>query len=264
MLKTMIVEADELRDYHRDSAKFKTWEDKVYRRIINIYGEDSREYYGFKGINFHKRSITNTEAVTSIGKAHMGQCLDESKMFFEGLIEDVELFPKKTSEESTENGVKKIFISHSSDDDLIGQEVINLLQLIGVKPNQIFYTSAAGYGVALGTDWVETLKSVVSSDGIVLSLLSENYFNSQICLLEMGATWVLSKFHIPILIPPLLFKTVNEMINTTQGFVIIDKHRWTSLKGQLEKLFDLEPLDGDKWEPQRDAILARIEKHLTP
>lgn len=262
LLKKMIEEADELREYHRESPKFKAWEDKVYRRIINIYGEDSREYYGFKGINFHKRSITSTEAITSVGKNHMGQCLDEATLFFEGLIEDIDLLPKKAFEEPPSVGVKKIFISHSSKDDEIGKEVINLLQLIGVKHNQIFYTSAAGYGIPLGKDWVETLKTEVSGEGIVISLLSDNYFTSQICLLEMGATWVLSKLHILILIPPITFKDTNNVINTTQGFQISDMLKWSSLKRELERLFEIEPLPEDKWEPQRDAILERISKLL--
>jgi len=109
---------------------------------------------------------------------------------------------------------------------------------------------------------VETLKSEVSNEGIVLSLLSEDYFNSQICLLEMGATWVLSKLHIPILIPPLNFKSLNGVINSTQGFQVTDKLKWSSLKNDLEQLFDLDPLPEDKWEPQRDAILDRIRNLL--
>lgn len=78
----------------------------------------------------------------------------------------------------------------------------------------------------------------------------------------MGATWVLSKLHIPILIPPLNFKSLNGVINSTQGFQVTDKLKWSSLKNDLEQLFDLDPLPEDKWEPQRDAILDRIRNLL--
>jgi hypothetical protein len=264
LLKKLIEEADELREYHRESPKFKTWEDKVYRRIINIYGEESRECYGFKSINFHKKSITSSEAVTSIGKNHMGQCLDEAKLFLEGLIEDIELLPKKTFEEPPSSEVKKIFISHSSEDKKLVAEIVQLLSMIGIPDSAIFCTSLDGYGIPLENNWLETLKSEVSGEVIVLFVLSENYFQSNISLCEMGAAWVLSKKHIPVLIPPVQFNDIVGVIPLTQGLKIGEKHKWTQLKSQLEILFNLTPKASEIWESRRDEILSRIENLLTP
>jgi hypothetical protein len=263
LLKKMIKEADELREYHRESPKFKTWEDKVYRRIINIYGEDSFECKGFSSINFHKKSISAGEIFTSVGKEHMGQCVDEAQLFFEGLIEDIELLPKKTFEESSSNEVKKIFISHSSEDKKLATEVVQLLSMIGIPDSAIFCTSLDGYGIPLGDNWLETLKSEVSGEVIVLFVLSENYFQSAISLCEMGAAWVLSKKHIPVLIPPVEYSDIQGVIPLTQGFKIGEKHKWTQLKSQLEGIFNLSPKAPQIWESRRDEILDRIEKLLT-
>jgi hypothetical protein len=151
ILEKMMQEADELRNTNRDSPKFKTWEDKVYRRIITIYGEDSREYYGFKGINFHKKFTTNPESYSSVKSELMSKCVDEAMLFFEGLIEDIELFPRKSFEETPEDIVKKIFISHSSEDKKLVSEIVHLLSLIGVQDASIFCTSLDGYGLWYST-----------------------------------------------------------------------------------------------------------------
>lgn len=262
LLKKMINEADELRNTNRDSPKFKAWEDKVYRRIIKIYGEDSREYFGFKGINFHRKFTTDPGSYNATLKAIMGQCLDEAKLFFEGLIEDIELFPKKALEEPAISEISKIFISHSSEDKKIVSEIVHLLSLIGVKDSSIFCTSLDGYGIPLGENWLEKLKSEISGEVIVLFVLSENYFQSRVSLCEMGASWVLSKKHVPILIPPVEFKDIAGVIPLTQGLRIGDKHKWTQLKTQLETLFNLSPKGPQIWETRRDEILERIEKLL--
>tara|TARA_R110002020_G_scaffold105483_5_gene246075 strand:+ start:1099 stop:1944 length:846 start_codon:yes stop_codon:yes gene_type:complete len=256
-----------LRKCKRNDPEFKNWEIKTRRILKKIFGNGSQEEGDFSRINywymyggFSYEKITEEE----YDKNNLNLGLDEASLLLGDLIIEAksieDISPSKIDLINIKQ--KKIFISHSSKDNEIGKEVINLLQLIGIKHNQIFYTSAAGYGIPLGKDWVETLKTEVSGEGIVISLLSDNYFTSQICLLEMGATWVLSKHHIPILIPPLNFKSVNEVINAIQGFMITDKLKWSTLKKDLEKLFDIDPLPEDKWEPQRDAILDRISKLL--
>jgi hypothetical protein len=171
----------------------------------------------------------------------MRQCLDEAKLFLKGLIEDIELFPIKAIEETPPSGIRKIFISHSSEDQKLVSDIVHLLSLIGVQDNSIFCSSLDGYGIPLGDDWLQTLKSEVSGEVIVLFVLSPNYFESEICLCEMGAAWVLSKKHIPILIPPFDFSDMQGVIPLTQGFKVDNKHRWTELKTELEGIFNLSP-----------------------
>ncbi|WP_075350491.1 toll/interleukin-1 receptor domain-containing protein [Algoriphagus marinus] len=254
---------EEEETYHRE---FDSWRQRVQRQISKIFENDPLPVQHFLSIRPFRASLSSFRAYGSSegSKKQVFEKVQQFRTFLESLKDEIPDDTLYHDQEVESKNVKKIFISHASKDDLIGKEVINLLQLIGIKHTQIFYTSAAGYGVPLGKDWVETLKSEVSSEGVVISLLSNNYFTSQICLLEMGATWVLSKLHIPILIPPLTFKDTNDLINANQGFQILDELRWSSLKQDLEKLFGLEPMDGDKWEPQRDTILDRINKLLSP
>jgi len=227
ILTKMSIEAEELKVFGLNSPKFKNWESKAYRRITKIYGSKSPEYYGFRGINFHKilgYSLWEEPGV-EVENRHFYSYMEEAKLLFGGLIEELDLLPRKSSEESLEPAVSKIFISHSSKDKPVVSEIVHLLSLIGLQDHSIFCTSLEGYGITLGEDWFKTLKSEVSGDAIVLFVLSENYFQSNISLCEMGAAWVLSKQHIPILIPPMDYKKMDGVIPLTQGFKIGEKQK---------------------------------------
>lgn len=248
--------------------KFINWKKTTTRIIEKIFGENSPELQDFSDIQYwYVYAGERIEGMTKslYEQKNMQNGLEQAELLLQDLVEEAKSTLKlDESKPVKENdGTKKIFISHSSKDDQIGKEVINLLQLIGINHEKIFYTSSAGYGIPLGENWIQTLKQEIGHEGVVLSLLTENYLQSQICLCEMGAAWVLSKKHIPIRVPPLTFKELNEIISTTQGFEITNSVSWSSLKKTLEKEFDLIPLPEDKWEPQRDAILVRIKIHIT-
>jgi hypothetical protein len=144
----------------------------------------------------------------------------------------------------------------------MAKEVLNLLEVMGIPSSQIFNSSIPGYGVKPGEDWVQKLKSTISSECVVVSLISPNYYRSAVCLCEMGAAWVLSKTHFPILVPPLTFAKVKGVIPTTHGIMITDTARWSELKEELEKIFELPPIPGAKWEGKKKDILDRIENLL--
>ena len=107
---------------------------------------------------------------------------------------------------------EKIFISHSSKDKNIVEELIDLLESIGVKPSQIFCSSFEGYGIPLGSNFLETIKQEISKNVLVLFVLSENFYSSPSCLCEMGATWVLSRENIPMVVPPFTFEKIEGVI----------------------------------------------------
>ncbi|MGV6831280.1 MAG: hypothetical protein ACWA5P_06945, partial [bacterium] len=94
-----------------------------------------------------------------------------------------------------------------------------MLQKIHQLPSdKIFCTSFEGYGIDLGNNFLDAIKDELSSESLVLFVLTTNFYKSPICMCEMGATWVLSKEHIPIVVPPLDFSDVEGVIPLTQGF----------------------------------------------
>lgn len=263
ILNRMSSEIEGLKNCSRQDPKFRAWEDKVYRRIIAIYGEESREYYGFKGINFHLHLGNTREIRQDKEKVHMQRCFEEATYYFDSLIEELELLPKSSfSNQATPDKITKIFISHSTNDILFVGEIIDLLSLIGVNDGDIFCTSFEGHSIPLGENFLEVIKEEVSGNVLVLFVLSENYYNSVMSVCEMGAAWALSKKHIPILIPPFDYTDMKGPLPQSQAIKINNPTRWTTLKSQLERHLEIVPKVPEIWEDKRNKILARIQEKL--
>lgn len=163
----------------------------------------------------------------------------------------------------TKNIMKKIFLSHSSKDKDKVDLFRDLIEDIGIKPSEIFYSSAAGYGVTLGKNLFEELKKELNSESFVIFFFSENFFSSPVCMCEMGATWILSKTHIPLLIPPLNFSNVKGVFPNDIGCYLNDKDQLNELKGMIEKEFNINPpIPISKWERKRDEYLSTVNKLL--
>jgi len=182
--------------------------------------------------------------------------------YIEELSEETTENKNNSSEERSELTIKKVFISHSSLDKIFVEEIIDLLETIGLKSTQIFCSSFDGYGIDLGEDFLERIKNELNEEILVLFILSKNFYSSPVSLCEMGATWIKTKEHIPILIPPFDFKDIQGVIPLTQGFKINECLKLNLLKEKLEKLFGLPSIDNSSWERKRDRILNRIESEI--
>lgn len=161
--------------------------------------------------------------------------------------------------------MNKIFISHSSKDFKYVEELIEILELIGVEREQIFCSSVAGHGVDLGSDIFERIKQEISGDTTLIYVLSNNFFSSPVCLCEMGAAWVLTKTQIPILIPPFNYSDIKGVLSPSISSAKLNRPLdISSLKEKIETIFQIEnKINTSNWEHRRDKILKRIEQHIT-
>jgi hypothetical protein len=167
---------------------------------------------------------------------------------------------EKLNKENKSNDISKIFISHASEDAKIVEEVIELLEGIGINSEQIFCTSFEDYGIRIGDDFLDSIKAELVSNSLVIFILSRSFYKSPVCLCEMGATWVLAKEHIPMLVPPFDYPDLKGVIPLTQGMKINEPLKLNSLKTKIEELFAIEkPITLSVWERKRDRILSRIE-----
>ena len=95
----------------------------------------------------------------------------------------------------------KIFISHSSKNADYGNALVNLLTGVGINGDQIIFTSNDAYGIPIGNNIFEWLKTRITEKPYVLYLLSPEYYKSVACLNEMGAAWVIENKHTMIFTP---------------------------------------------------------------
>ncbi len=168
---------------------------------------------------------------------------------------------KSTSSEM--NNDRKIFISHSKKDLKFVEDIIDILDAIGVRSESIFCSSLEGYNVSLGNDFLQSIRGELSSDVMVIFILSNNFFSSPVCLCEMGATWVSTKEHIPILIPPFDYSDMKGVIPPTKtGMKIDEKEKYNSFKERIEVFLKLNQINHSVWERKRDKILNSIDDHI--
>lgn len=246
---------------------FKSWKNMVERTFVKVFGETSTEFKHFSELRFFFRAIAWTTG-SDYSSDHLRvfrqdfNILKSSiEQYIEELQENVEHEDLVEFPEGTSKPISKIFISHASKDADVVEEIIELLESIGLESHQIFCTSFDGYGIGLGENFLNKIKDELSSDTLVIFVLSKNFYSSPVCLCEMGATWVLAKEHIPILIPPLDYSDVSGVIPLTQGLKINEPLKLNLLKEKVEQLFMLENSASiATWERKRDRVLSRIDK----
>lgn len=137
----------------------------------------------------------------------------------------------------------KIFISHSSENRDYGNLLVELLRGLGVKENEIIFTSNVAYGIPVGQNIFNWLKSQITEKPFVIYLLSEEYYQSVACLNEMGAAWIVENEHAAIFTPSFNLSSKefqNGALDPREiGFRINDADRVLSFIQMLSKNFEI-------------------------
>lgn len=167
---------------------------------------------------------------------------------------------------------KKIFISHATKDkDYVGV-IVNLLESLGFREDEIICSSIPPYCIPLDNkvyDWL--VNEFQKSDLHVIFALSKTYYNRAACLNEMGAAWAMKQKWTAVLLPGFDFSDIDGCIDRTQVSIKLDdtdkdtlRFRLEELKNNLIEEFGLRHVDGFLWEKKRneflDAIADTIEK----
>lgn len=95
---------------------------------------------------------------------------------------------------------KKIFICHSPKDKRIGKYIIDMLVLMGISRENIFFSSEFYNGAPAGTDLFEQVKQAIQNCDLAIFLISSNLYDNKYCMNEMGAVWALNKSILPLII----------------------------------------------------------------
>lgn len=138
---------------------------------------------------------------------------------------------------------KKIFISHASKNKNYGEKLVDLLREIGLKENEIIFTSNPAYGIPVGQNIFSWLKSQITEKPFVIYLLSEEYYKSVACLNEMGAAWIIENKHAAIFTPNFDLSSKEFRSGALDpneiGFRLNDKDRLLSFIEMLKVDFDI-------------------------
>ncbi len=137
----------------------------------------------------------------------------------------------------------RIFISHSSADANIGEKFLDALVSIGIKKEEVFYSSLYHTGVALGENFHSAVKEALSESGLVIFLLTRSFYRSEYCLCEMGAVWATGKKFIPILLDGLSADDMKGFIDKNYIALFPHKDKIRNLETELKKYMPIESKD---------------------
>jgi hypothetical protein len=137
----------------------------------------------------------------------------------------------------------KIFISHSSRNKFYGDKLVDLLRSVGVKENEIIFTSNTAYGIPVGQNIFNWLKSQITEKPFVIYLLSEEYYQSIACLNEMGAAWIIENKHATLFTPNFNLSSKEFQSGALDpreiGFYITDEERILSFLHLISEDFEI-------------------------
>lgn len=173
----------------------------------------------------------------------------------------------KVESKDEKEKVKKplLFISHSSANENIATNLVQLLRTLGFNNKNLFCSSVPGYDIKEGEDIYDTLASKFQDYNIfVIFLLSSEYYQSAACLNEMGATWVLKANYSTIVCPGFSIPEIKGAINPSKMAVVLGDNKrvngkLNNLKDRLIDFFGLPEVEDDTiWENDRNKFIESI------
>lgn len=175
--------------------------------------------------------------------------------------------PRTNEKEKNMPKKSKIFISHSSKDKLYVEEIVSLLDDIGLSDEQIFCSSIPGYDIPLGKTIFEYLREQFLEFNLhILFIHSPNYYESPISLNEMGAAWALRNNFTSVLLPGFEFDDMKGVVNNANISIKLDntddevKDKLNQLRNLLISEFELKRKADILWEKKRDQFIKRIKE----
>lgn len=158
----------------------------------------------------------------------------------------------KISDKQTNSQNRKtepiIFISHSSVDKKYGDALRKFIVGLGVKDNQLIYTSHELNGIPMDKNIYEYLRENFDNKVFMIILWSNTYLESPACLNEMGAAWVTQSDYTNIYVPEFEFgnpKYHECAVDTRKMGAVLKndghcKTKMIELKNKILKMFNLE------------------------
>lgn len=155
---------------------------------------------------------------------------------------------ENSTESDNTNKKKQIFLSHRSNDKKYADALRDFIIGLGVKNNQLIYSSHSLHKIPLDMNIFDYLRKNITSEIFMIILWSNDYLESPACLNEMGAAWVVQSDYTNIYVPTFNFgnpKYHECAVDTRKMGAVLngDSHcraNLIELKNKILAMFELE------------------------
>ena len=161
----------------------------------------------------------------------------------------------------------KIFISHKSEDDAFVKALVKLLRLyIGSEAEKIFCSSVPTYKIGIGKEIFPEIKSQFEGNDIFMIIVhSPRYYQSSVCLNEMGAAWIQNKEYYSFLTADCEYDDLDGVIDSKFISIKVNAKDATDRMNEfIYKVLDffnlpqLELSVFSQWESNRNEFLKEV------
>lgn len=160
--------------------------------------------------------------------------------------------------------LKRIFISHSTEDMREAKILTDFLMKIGIDGEKIMCSSLSFSQIPINKNIYDYLKEILKEENFVILLLSDNYYKSATCLNEMGAAWIREMPTIPILLSKFKIENMKGVVDQSKIVIPLDdresilKAHLCEMKKLIEEFFDIQ-VKSKTWEYALDCFVKEVK-----
>lgn len=256
------VPEDELDEFTNKFSEWKTYVSELLKSQFGIEDQFVCDWDSNVGTYISKREPILPQLKRKVNKGvsllnSFMQCLDfhiHDEYMEEVLKQKNKMLPPM------------VFISHADADKKFANEIVTLLEFIGIKGKEnLLCTSLDGYRIPLGCDIIEYLRETFSKKNLfVIILHTQNYYTRPVCMNEMGAAWALKTKYFSVLAPDFRFGDMTGVVNSKDVAIKIGaddcEARINQLKNELVEFFGLKQPDEDRWPHYRSSFIENCLK----
>lgn len=235
---------------------YHSWYNKTVVICNSAFGSDNPEVQEFRSVdnsgNGHKLKRNYHE---------LGGCysilMSNLKMNMEADVIKVE---KKKYVGQTKIQRPLIFISHAGDDSAIIKVFIDwiLKNYIGLRDENIVCTSFEANTLQVGSDIQQYIKDKIGAADVVLSMVSQNYKKSEVCMNEVGAAWALQKTIMQLVLPDADFDSLGWLLETRKAVKLSDLSSMSLFVESLCEMISLPQPKLSSWQSSSTEYAASL------
>lgn len=144
--------------------------------------------------------------------------------------------------------MKKLFISHSSKNKVIANQLISYLERLGLEHKNMFCSSSISQGAKNGEDLNSRIGKAIKDSNLIIYLISRDFLKSSYCIEELGVGWYLSQEYnkkcFYVLLPDVelsdLFGFVNGKIQKFTLLNISQKESFISFTEDISNVMNIK------------------------
>lgn len=246
--------------------KFEGWRSYISELLKTQFGVDDQfvyEWDSYVGSYISKREPILPQLRKKVNK---GLSLIESFLQRLDLHFHEEENVEKALNHDNMKKPPKIFISHKKEDKAYADALVNLINfIVGADGDKIFCSSVQGYGIRQSRDIMDELKAQFDEHEIFMIIIhSPRYYQSAVCLNEMGAAWVMGTRFSSFLTKDCKAEQMHGVINRENIYIDLNddsdqlEAHLNDFKNDLLDFFGKAPIDENRWANARRRFVNEV------